>query len=423
MKNYKKILFVSLIGNALEFYDFTLCGVFMFTLGQKFFPTSDTMNTTLAGIFAFSAAFYTRPFGALFFGYVGDRIGRKRALSLTVLLMSIPTLIIALLPGYEMLGIAAPIILIGCRLLQGLCTGGEYNGAAVFALEQLKVRGGLISGLISASCVVGALTATAAAYGVNSLQIENSWRLPFLFGAIVAWIAYLMRLYMYETLTLDDEQKKTVPLFEVLKRAKFPFAIVGLSGAFNGVLSYTLFGFGVLYMQQYLGFEKGDAFLYSIFGMSAFMLSCVGFGRLSDFIGTYKAMQLSTALAIVFGWIAFALMAKTDFIITGQILLGTAVGSFVGPSHAFFQEQFPKSIRYTGIATGFSLGMAITGASTAFILTTLLEKTNWLMIPAAYITLIAVVWSLFLIVYRRVVINNRQKDIITEEIVIQKKIA
>ncbi len=120
----KKIVLSSFVGNALEFFDFTLCGVFMMTLSNVFFPATDPNLSILAGIFTFSAAFYTRPIGALLFGYLGDTYGRKKILSVTVFLMGIPTFVIGILPSYESIGLFAPITLIACRLLQGLCTGG-----------------------------------------------------------------------------------------------------------------------------------------------------------------------------------------------------------------------------------------------------------------------------------------------------------
>jgi MFS transporter, MHS family, proline/betaine transporter len=184
----KRILIPCLIGNALEFYDFTLCGVFISILGKNFFPSENEFAALLGGIFAFSAAFWTRPLGAILFGFIGDRFGRKQALSLSVLLMGIPTLIIGCLPTYSTIGLMAPYILLVCRLMQGLCTGGEYNGAAVFALEHMKAKPGKISGMISASCVVGAVSATLMAYLVtNFLKFDNAWRIPFLMGAFV-WL-------------------------------------------------------------------------------------------------------------------------------------------------------------------------------------------------------------------------------------------
>lgn len=396
----KKILIPCLIGNALEFYDFTLCGVFIVILGKNFFPAENDFAAMLGGIFAFSAAFWTRPLGALVFGYIGDKYGRKQALTLSVLLMGVPTLIIGLLPTYATIGMAAPFILLSCRLIQGLCTGGEYNGAAVFALEHMKAKPGMISGLISASCVVGAISATLIAYFVtNHLQFEQAWRIPFCLGACVAFVGFILRKRAMETMEFIKRKPiKGLPIIEIIKKYPKQYLLAIASGAFNGILSYTLFGFLNLYITQYLGIKFSTSLFFNIFGLLAFMLSCPIFGRISDKITPYKSMLLASGVAIFASWLGFILLQQrtTEEIIIGQIFIGIAVGSFVGPSHIFLQQQFLPEVRYTGVASGFSIGMALTGGTTALVMTYTLKSTQILMAPAMYITAAALIWLLAL---------------------------
>jgi len=396
----RRILIPCLIGNALEFYDFTLCGVFIGVLGKNFFPSGDDFAMTLGGIFAFSAAFWTRPLGALLFGYIGDKYGRKQALTLSVLLMGVPTLIIGVLPTYASIGLMAPCVLLCCRLLQGLCTGGEYNGAAVFALEHMKAKPGLISGLISASCVVGAVSATLVAYLVtNYLNFEQVWRIPFYLGACVAVVGFVLRKMAMETTEFIKRKPiKGLPIVEVIKNHPKQYALAIASGAFNGVLSYTLFGFLNLYLTQYIGVKSSSSLFFNIFGLFAFMISCPIFGRISDKISPYRSMLLASVVAIISSWIGFILLqyGTVEEIIIGQIIIGVGVGSFVGPSHAFLQKQFSPEVRYTGVASGFSIGMAITGGTTALIMTCALKYTHMLLVPAVYISAAAVLWLLAL---------------------------
>ena len=396
----KKILIPCLIGNALEFYDFTLCGVFIVILGKNFFPAGDDFATLLGGIFAFSAAFLTRPLGALVFGYIGDKYGRKKALTLSVLLMGIPTLIIGILPTYTSIGVAAPCILLGCRLMQGLCTGGEYNGAAVFALEHMKTKPGMISGLISASCVVGAVSATLVAYAVtNFLNFEQAWRIPFYLGACIAVVGFILRKKAMETMEFIKRKPiKGLPIVEIIKKHPKQYMLVIASGAFNGILSYTLFGFLNLYITQYIGIKFASSLFFNIFGLLAFMISCPIFGRISDKITPYRSMLLAAVIAIFSSWIGFILLqrATVEEIIIGQIFIGIGVGSFVGPSHTFLQQQFLPEVRYTGVASGFSIGMAITGGTTALIMTYVIKETQLLLAPAMYISGAAVLWILAL---------------------------
>lgn len=404
----KRILIPCLIGNALEFYDFTLCGVFISVLGRNFFPSSDPFSVMLGGIFAFSAAFWTRPLGALLFGYIGDKYGRKKSLTISVLLMGVPTLIIAMLPTYASIGVAAPCILLCCRLIQGLCTGGEYNGAAIFAIEHMKIRSGLISGLISASCVVGAVSATLVAYiTTNYLTFESSWRIPFFLGSLVAFVGYFLRKYSMETADfISTPRLKGVPIIEVIKKYPAQYLLAITSGAFNGILSYTLFGFLNLYMIEYVGIKSTTSLYFNIFGLFAFMISCPIFGALSDIISPYRSMVLASFVAILTSWVGFYLLqisprtSLTDLgnlqIILGQIFIGIGVGGFVGPSHAFLQHQFDARIRYTGIASGFSIGMAITGGTTALVMTYVLKEIGEMFAPAIYISFAAIIWLLML---------------------------
>jgi MHS family proline/betaine transporter-like MFS transporter len=178
----------SVLGSALEFYDFTLCGVFIPVLSAVFFPKHIENVAFLGGIFAFSAAFWTRPLGAILFGYLGDKYGRKNVLSATIFLMGVPTVVIGLLPGYEQIGMAAPIILLMVRMLQGLCAGGEYNGAAIFSLEHSKRKPGLTSGLIASSCVLGVVVGVSWAILLLRFRLNGGiGGIHLLLGGSLAW--------------------------------------------------------------------------------------------------------------------------------------------------------------------------------------------------------------------------------------------
>lgn len=399
----RKVLFSSFIGNALEFYDFTICGVFLTKLSTVFFPNNDPNLALFGSIFAFSAAFWTRPLGAFIFGYVGDRFGRKKALVFSIGLMAFPTLIIGLLPGFETIGYAAPIILIGCRMLQGLCTGGEYNGAAIFTLEHFgKFKAGVISGLISASCVLGALLATFAGAVANAPYMPSwAWRVPFILGAIIGTIGFYTRRYIGETeeyMSLNVSQKQTIPIIQILKNSKLPFLLSTMVGATNGALSYTLFAFLNIYLNRYLGVKVFEGIFYNIFGLGMMFLMCPVFGGLSDQITPRRSIYLSSSIIFIATPISFYLLQVGNFssIIVGQMILGTIVGSFLGPCHAFMQNLFPAQARYTGVALGFSLGMAFAGGTTPAVLTCLIDLTKNLNMPVIILMSYAALTALLL---------------------------
>jgi MHS family proline/betaine transporter-like MFS transporter len=393
----RRILASSIIGNTLEFYDFTLCGVFVATLGSVFFPLHSEQWTYMFGFSAFAAAFLTRPLGAFVFGYIGDRYGRKVALTWSVTLMGIPTFIISILPSYEMIGWFAPVVLIICRLLQGLCTGGEYNGAAIFALEHLKAKPGMVSGMIAGSCAVGALVATLVGYITLGFDAPWAWRVPFAFGALVSFIGFLIRRRTTET---DDFLKSSIggikvsPIKKVWKEDRKSLLLSTAYGFINGVLSYTLLGFLAVYIKQYVGYTASQGIFYSLFGLLSFMSLCPVFGGYADQISPVTSLKLAGRLGIVLPFICFWLLQTQNglTIVIGQLLLGTLVASYVGPSHYFMQTLFPISNRYTGAALGFTLGIAMSGSSTPLILTYMLDVTHNLYIPAIYIVMHSVIW-------------------------------
>lgn len=387
-KPLRKVILTSIIGNALEFYDFTICGVFISTLSRIYFPSIDPTLSLFASFFAFSAAFWTRPFGAYVFGYIGDCFGRKKALTLSVTLMGLPTFFIGILPGYEVLGIAAPLILILCRMVQGLCTGGEYNGAAIFALEHAEGRQpGFVSGFISASCVLGAITATIAGFLVSlSFMPSWAWRVPFLFGAVVSVVGYYVRRACSESPEYVGlkESTKNQPILTVFRESKVPFLVNIVAGGMNGVLSYTLFAFLNVYLSRYVQIPIEKSLFLNIFGLIAFMAFCPVFGSLSDKLTPRRSILLSLGLVFCLSFLSFTLLQSPQFysLILGQILLGALVASFVGPSHAFMQTLFPAKTRYTGVAISFCIGMAITGGSTPMLLTYLIDASQNLYVPA-----------------------------------------
>ncbi|CAO5674741.1 MAG: Proline/betaine transporter [Holosporales bacterium] len=403
-----KIVFLSALGNALEFYDFTICAVFIPILSKIFFPNVDASMAIFYGIFTFGAGFFGRPFGAYLFGYIGDRFGRKKALSLTVGLMSIPTLIIAMLPGYDTLGVLAPVILVLCRILQGLCAGGEYNGAAVFALEHDNGKhAGLVSGLIVGSAIVGSLLATIAGLIVLQDGMPTwAWRIPFVFGGCISFMAYIVRQTFQETtafMKTTKEHHKKQPLVEIFQDHKTEFLINILYAFVTGVLFYTMFGFLNIYLSRYLEWSIIDSTYYNIVGLFSFMFSCIGFGKLSDTIGLKKALFLPVILGIVLSPFVFYYLQEGNIVI-GQILLGIVCGSYLGPGHCFMLTLFPAHERYTGTSLSFSIGMCLAGSSTAGILVYLIDATNNLYIPSIYISFCLSIIGLSIFLY------NKKKD-------------
>lgn len=379
--NSIKIILASVFGNALEFYDFTLYGVFATIIASQYFPGDNETSKLLFSLAAFAVGFFTRPIGAIFFGHIGDKLGRKEALSLSILLMGIPTFLIGISPTYEQIGIWASILIFGSRILQGIFTGGEYNGAAIFSIEHIgKKSPGFVGGLITASCVVGAYTATL--FGTLT-QIKGlpewAWRIPFLFGACVSIIGYFIRVKILETpefISAEQQGLTTkIPLLKAIISNPRSCLITFMFGGLNGALSYTLFGFLNIYLSRYLDMPMVLAMQINLLGLLAFMIGCPIMGCIYDSVGQGKFLSCTVACILILAVPIFlAISSKIILaIIVGQILLGLCTASIAGSGHAVMQNLFPVTDRYSGIAFNFSLGMGILGGMTPIIYVNMIE--------------------------------------------------
>lgn len=383
------------MGTALEFYGFMLYAVFMESIGEEFFPTHNQMQALMFGSLGFFAAFIGRPFGATLFGYIGDHYGRRIALILSISLMGIPTFIIGVLPGYAAWGIASPIILIICRVIQGLCTGGEYNGSAIFALEHLgKNRPGMFGSLITAASVSGALLAnTVGIYLKQPGMPDWGWRVAFAMGAVVSLVGLWIRLNTSESPEFEKLQKNKkvhkAPLLDAIKN-HWPSSLTTIvTGTLNGILSYTLYKFLDVYLTRWLGYSETEALKLTNFGIGVYICSAPFMGYLLDRMGDQNYMKracifIGVASLPMFYLFQYPSMATTY---VAELILGLSVASIAGPEHAFIQRLFPVKDRYSGVAFNYCIGMGIGGGAMPWILVYLVEKTHNLDIPGSMINI------------------------------------
>ena len=398
----KKILIMGVIGNALEFYDFTLYGVFASIIANYYFPGSNETAKLLASLAAFGAGFFTRPFGGMVFGYIGDRYGRKKALSLSILLMGVPTILMGIMPGYETMGLWASGVILVCRLLQGLCTGGEYNGAAIFSIEHLgKKFPGFIGGWIAGSCALGAFFAILLGSLTQRVGMPSwAWRIPFLIGGAISFFGYFIRRNATETPEFLNAQKNTPLKTSLLKvfasNPKSCLTAFGLGGI-NGALSYTLLSFLTVYLARYLKLPMFQAMQLNLVGMFGFMAGSPLMGYLFDKVG-HKRFYQSVALAIfclalpIFKAIS---SLSIPLIILGELLLGIATASIAGSGHAYMQTLFPVHDRYRGISFNFSVGMALFGSMTPLIYVKMIEQNHaTLLFPGYFLMGVSLLFSL-----------------------------
>lgn len=385
-----KTLLASIVGTALEFYDFMLYAVFLEVIGNEYFPGNDHETNQIFGYVGFLAAFIMRPFGATVFGYIGDRWGRRKALILSISLMGIPTCMIGILPSYACWGVTSSIILILCRLLQGLCTGGEYNGSAIFALEHVGKRfPGLVGGLVTGASVIGAFMATSA--GILCKQDWMplwGWRAAFCFGGVVSLVGLYIRLYTKESPEFQKMKKtqnvQKAPLLKAITRDWSSSGTTVIIGTLNGVLSYTLFKFVDIYLSEFLNVGIIRTLEYTLVGVLTYIFVAPFMGFVLDKIGSKKMMLMACVFVFSMSMPLYYLFQTRDpsFLILSQILLAFMVGSIAGPQHAFVQTLFPVEDRYSGISFNYSIGMAIGGGAGPLLMKAVTVQSGNLYAPA-----------------------------------------
>lgn len=393
-KSLQKVLFAGMAGNALEFYDFCIYAFFTVQLGAIFFPSHDPMISTLSSLAVFAVGFVMRPIGALVFGHIGDKYGRRKALMLSVTLMALPTFCIGLLPGYTDIGIWAPVLLIICRLFQGLSTGGAYNGAAVFVVEHTPLRKRAFAGsMITSSSYIGWFMASIVSYAfVADFMPPWAWRVPFLFGLVVGMIGLYLRRKIAETPEFEDfarsEKPKSIPFLWVLKtHPRSVFCTFGIA-SFSGVIVFTTLTYIMTYLLTFAQWEKPLAMLVVMAGSLLYVLLSPLFGMLADKKDprTICLWSIGVILACVYPVFSLWSSGQWQAVILGQIIWATVTIAYQAPMNLIMARLFPVAARYSGIGIGYCLGMALFGGTSPFISTWLVETFKNPLSPILWIT-------------------------------------
>lgn len=373
-----KVVFASVVGTAVEWYDFFLYGsAAALVFGVLFFPESDPLTATLLAFGTYALGFVARPLGGIVFGHYGDRVGRKKMLVVSLFMMGAATVAIGLLPTYATIGIAAPILLLVCRLVQGFAVGGEWGGAVLMVAEHGKdEHRGFWSSWPQAGVPLGNLLATAVLWVLSVVQPEEAftswgWRIPFLLSAVMVLIGLWVRLSLEDSpvfaeakAEIETRAEKHLPILEVVRR--YPREVLlamGMRMAEN--ISYYLFTIVVItYVTTYLEQPKSVVLGALLIGAAVQVVLIPAIGALSDRVGR-RPLYLTGAVGVgVWGFVFFSLI---DSLSSGSILLAVVVGLFFhalmySPQAAFFSELFGTSVRYTGASVGYQLASIFAGA-------------------------------------------------------------
>ncbi|MGZ5363695.1 MAG: MFS transporter [Mycobacterium sp.] len=399
----RKALRGAAIGNTVEWYDFAIYSTLATYIADQFFPSGDETAALLSTFAVFAAAFFMRPLGGFFFGPLGDRIGRQRVLAIVILLMSGSTFLIGVVPSYESIGVAAPLLLLLLRCVQGFSAGGEYGSGACYLAEFApdRHRGFVVSFLVW-SVVVGFLLGSLTVTGLETLLSESAmnsygWRIPFLIAGVLGVIGLYIRLRLgdtpeFETLR-DKGEVAESPLKEALTTSWRPILQIAGLVVIHNVGFYIVFTYLPTYFTKTLEFTKTNAFVSIIIASTVAIILIPPLGALSDRIGRKPLL--------IAGAVGFAVFAYPLFMLLNTGSLAAAIAAhaglaaiesvFVSASLAAGAELFATRVRSSGYSIGYNVSVAIFGGTAPYVATWLVARTGNELAPAFYVIAAAII--------------------------------
>jgi MFS transporter, MHS family, proline/betaine transporter len=385
------------LGHIVEYYDFAIYALLASVLAPIFFPSGDRTASLLSTFAVFGVAYLVRPLGGLIFGHLADKVGRRNTLATVILLMSGATAAVGVLPTHASIGSAAPALLVVCRSLQGLSTGGEYGGSASFVAEHAPGRRrGFYTSWIIGSTGIGLTMGALAGLVITSLLPHAAvdswgWRVPFLIALPLGLVGGYLRLKLDEspafTALSRSAQISEMPVVNAVRR--HPRSIVQIAGLVMllTVAIYVFFVYLPTYLTAVLGMPLSTTLPASIIGCLLFFALTPLFGSLSDRIGRKRVLIAGAVAHIALTYPAFLLLQQRSFALTvvAYVIFGAVYATYLGAFTATVTERFPAEVRAACLGIGYNLPICVFGGLAPLFLTFLIHATGVEMMPAFYV--------------------------------------
>ncbi len=396
----RRIVIAGLAGNVMEWYDFGTYGFFAATIGAQFFPAHDPAVSLLASFAVFAIGFIGRPLGALIFGHIGDRSGRKRALMASVLTMAVPTTLIGLLPNYAAIGLLAPLLLVLLRLFQGLAVGGEFTTSMVVLVEGAqRTRRGLVGSFAPFGAVGGMLLGSAVGAAITGFLPDDmvatwGWRAAFLFGLVIATIVLIVRRRLPpDAVVVNNAEQRHSPVVTAFTTQWH--TILKIMGVVLtlGIGFYLNFVYLSTWLFQYAHISHAEALALNCVGLALQLPLLPLAGSLADRVGAKAVLLFSTLGFALLSWPLYLLISHGSIaaIIAGQGVLALLQAGISAAVPAFMVEALPKHVRCTALSFGQNMAMAFFGGTVPMVAVALIGATAYPLAPAIYLAAAGVI--------------------------------
>lgn len=403
----RKVLAGTLVGTSIEWYDFFIYAQAAgLVLAPLFLAPVAESNPGLAQVLSFATigiSFLFRPLGAVVAGYLGDKLGRKKMLVFTLIMMGLSTALIGFLPTYAAIGIAAPILLILLRILQGFSAGGEWGGAALMAVEHAPTaKRGFFGAFPQIGVPVGMILATSTLFILTSSMsaeafMEWGWRIPFMLSIVLIIVGYVIRRAVEESPVFEDllrrRKEASAPLGQLFRHNTKNVVLTAIIFIGNNAAGYLLIAFFATYAVTVLGMDRPTVLLATTLASFGWLVFTLWGGRISDRLGRVRTFQIGYAFLALWAVPMWFLIDTGNIVwyFVALFVMTFGLGLSYGPQASLYAEMFPANVRYSGVSIGYALGAILGGAFAPMIAEALISSTGQSWTIGVYIAIAAVI--------------------------------